>query len=214
MHAHASRASAGRTLATALGHHAHTGAIVLGIPRGGVVVAAQLSGRLDAALDVLVVRETSIGMYVEGCRADIDLERVIELEKHAIEVTDEIQHEQAAIELELALFRGHRPFPPLAGRTTILVDDGSASTRMLAAALANLRARGAQPLVLGLPVADPETGIALRDRCDELVVLARRDPRGLECSYRELERVGDLDLVVLLTRGRYRRPANRQRAPA
>jgi predicted phosphoribosyltransferase len=198
----------------ALGHHAHTGAIVLGMARGGVVVAAHLSGRLDAALDVLVVRETAIGMYVEGSRPELDLERVIELERHAIEVTDEIQHEQTTIALELELFRGHRPFPPVAGRTTILVDDGSASTRMLDAALVNLRARGAQPLVLGLPVADPETCTALRDRCNELVALAERDPRGLECSYRELERVGDLDLIVLLERGRYRRPANRRRTTA
>lgn len=197
----ASRASAGRHLAAALRHHAGSGAIVLGLARGGIPVASQVAGPLFADIDVLIVHETAVGLYVEGCRPLIELPRTIRLGVRAAEVTREIAHETAEIQREIALFRGQRPFPHIAGRTAILVDDGIASPRVLGAALSSLRARGAAT-VLALPVLDPAAHDSLAAYADELVVLAPADARGLAFAYRELEPLGDSDIIVELNRAR------------
>lgn len=197
----ASRASAGRHLAAALRHHAGSGAIVLGLARGGIPVASQVAGPLFADIDVLIVHETGVGLYVEGCRPLIELPRTIQLGVHAADVTREIAHETAEIQREIALFRGQRPFPNITGRTAILVDDGSASPRVLGAALSSLRARGATT-VLALPVLDPAAHASLALYADEIVVLAAADSRGLAFAYRELEPLGDSDIIVELNRAR------------
>ncbi len=196
-----SRASAGRHLAAALRHHAGAGAIVLGMPRGGIPVASQVAGPLMADIDVLIVHETAVGLYVEGCRPLIELPRTIKLGIPAADITREIAHETAQIQREIALFRGQRPFPHIVGRTAILVDDGTATPRMLGAALSSLRARGAST-VLAVPVLDPAAERALASYADELVVLAIADGRGIEQAYRELEPLADSDVIVELNRAR------------
>lgn len=197
----ASRASAGRHLAAELDHHANTGAFVLGLPRGGVPVAAQIAGPLVADIDVLIVRTTNVGLYVEGCRPLIELPRTIKFGMAAAEVSREIEHETREVVREIALFRGNRPFASVADRTTIVVDDGSASTRALAAALSSLRARGART-VLAVPVLDPASRKALSVYADEIVALEDADPRGLGHVYRDNKPVADVDVIVEMNRAR------------
>lgn len=174
---------------------------MLGLPRGGIPVAAQIAGPLVADIDVLVVHETQVGLYVEGCRPLIELPRTIKYGAHAADITREIAHETAQIRREVALFRGQRPFPHIAERTAILVDDGSSSPRMLGAGLSSLRARGAKT-VLATPILDPEAQRSLAAHADEIVALAAADGRGLANVYRELESLADVDVIVELNRAR------------
>lgn len=197
----ATRASAGRHLAAALKHHANVGAFVLGLPRGGVPVAAQVAGPLVADIDVLIVRTTKVGLYVEGCRPLIELPRTLKFGMGAAEVSREIEHEKSELEREIALFRGNRPFPSVADRTTIVVDDGSASIRAMAAALSSLRARGAHT-VLAAPVLDPAARQALATYANEIVALEDADPRGIDYVYRDARPVADIDVIVELNRAR------------
>jgi putative phosphoribosyl transferase len=197
----ASRASAGRHLAAALKHHANEGAFVLGLPNGGVPVASQVSGPLVADIDVLIVRTTRVGLYVEGCRPLIELPRTIKYGMSAADVSKEIEHEKRELEREIALFRGNRPFPSVADRTTIVVDDGSATTRALAAALSSLRARGART-VLAVPVLDPAARKPLSVYADEIVALEEAEQRGVDYVYRDPSPVADRDVIVELNRAR------------
>lgn len=173
---------------------------MLGLPRGGIPVASQVAGPLVAEIDVLIVHETSVGLYVEGCRPLIELPRTIKHGVAAADITREIAHETAQIQREVALFRGHRPFPHIAGRTAILVDDGSSSARMLAAGLSSLRGRGAKT-VLATPLLDPAAERSLATYADEIVALTAADSRGM-AVYRELESLADVDVIVELNRAR------------
>ena len=192
------RHAVGRSLA-ALVHH--RGALVLGVPRGGAVVAAHLAVSIAAQLDVLVVRETSIGIYVEGCRPLLVLPRVVELGLHVGDVKRDIEHERAELQREADLFRGHRPFPAVAGRTVIVVDDGTISARALTAASQAVRARGARSVILALPFADAASLELLRRSADEVVSLAPAPDRGVAHAYHD-DRVREADVIVELARAR------------
>lgn len=175
MYTSPTRASVGRQLAIELYRHANTNALVLGIPRGGVPIAVHVAMALHAELDVLVALETAIAVYVEGMRPVIDLERVVELGLHAWDVDREIQEQTFSLDFHVELFRGHRPFPRVTNRTVILVDDGTTSQRLLAAATALLHARGAESLVLARPPRD---------------------------AFRDLDPVRDVDVILQLNRVR------------
>jgi putative phosphoribosyl transferase len=154
----ADRAAAGRELAGSLTEWQGTDAVVFGIPRGGVVVAAEVARILGLELDVAVVRklgsqsheEYALGAIADGVRiVDPDAMRLSG-------VTDE--QLQAVEDLERAeLARRRRAFPRLprsiSGRSAIVVDDGNATGASASAACRALRAEHPDRIVLAVPVA-------------------------------------------------------------
>ena len=154
----ADRTAAGSELAEALSAWRSADAVVFGIPRGGVVVAAEVARILRLPLDVAVVRklgapaqaEYAVGAIADGVRV---------VNPDAVRRGDVTPDELASVEHaeRVELDRRRRAFPrstpALAGRTAIVVDDGVATGATATAACRSLRAQGAARIVLAVPVA-------------------------------------------------------------
>src|SRR6516225_4591521 len=145
------RSDAGRQLASRLLPLRGTDAVVLGLPRGGVAVAAQVARALDAPLDVILVRKLGVpsqpelGMGAigeEGARViNADVVRYAQVSEADIRAVE--RRERAELERRIKRYRGDTPREPLAGRTAILVDDGIATGSTARAACQVARALGA-----------------------------------------------------------------------
>ncbi len=171
------RADAGRQLAVLLRRFRREHPIVVGMPRGGVPVAAEVARALDAPLDVVVVRkvgaprnpEYALGAVAEGGAHVLSTETACALGLSDTEVQTLIANTERELAERTRRYReGRRPLD-LEGRTVILVDDGLATGRSARAALRSLHDRGAGRVILAVPVAAPESVAALRSAADEIV---------------------------------------------
>ena len=171
------RTEAGHRLADLLGHYARQPETVLGLPRGGVPVAAIIADRLGADLDVLVVRkvgapgnpEYGLGAVAEGGIVLLDEPRIEELGLHRSDLDLEIHRQQQEVEERMRRYRGGRVPAPVEGRTVILVDDGLATGVTARAAVRSLRNRRPKRLVLAVGVAAAEARDELARWVDEVV---------------------------------------------
>jgi putative phosphoribosyl transferase len=203
------RHDAGRQLAALLEPLRGARPVVIGIPRGGVPVAAEVARALDAPLDVTMVRkigapqnpEFAIGALAEG--------GVHVLSDHAVRALGlsdaELTLLTARVERELlerlARYRGARKPAELSGRIAILVDDGLATGRSALAAVQSLRKRGAARVVLAVPVAAPESARKLRRYADEVV--CAKEPFDLWAVgfwYEDFTPTTDEEVAALLAR--------------
>lgn len=173
------RDEAGTLLAAALRAEVSGPCVVLGIPRGGVLVAAPVARALGAPLDVVVPKklgapgrsELGIGAIAPGVRV-LDRRLIERLGVSEAYLEAEIAREEAEIARRTAVYRGNRQPPELRERTTVVVDDGIATGGTARAALAWARAAGASRVILAVPVAPPEVVADLEGEADRMVVLA------------------------------------------
>ena len=205
------RAEAGRHLAERLRHLQGRPLVVLGLPRGGVVVAAEVARVLDAPLDVIVVRKLGVPTQPElamGAVGEDGVEvRNDEVLRH-VDVSPEgwataVARERAEVERRARRFRGDRPRLPLAGRTVVIVDDGVATGSTARAACQVARAEGAAHVVVAVPVAPPAWTTRLDDVADELVCL--ETPRrffAVGAAYADFTQLTDEQVVECLERER------------
>jgi putative phosphoribosyl transferase len=174
------RADAGRVLAARLKHLRSTNPVVVGLPRGGVPVAAEVAAALGAQLDVVLVRkigapereELAVGAIGED-GVTVRNEAVLrELGLSWDDLADQVERERAEVRRRADILRpGSRP--DLRGRTVILVDDGIATGATMVAALRVLRDLGVTRIVLAVPVAPPDSLAALAPLADEVVCPSR-----------------------------------------
>ena len=204
----ADRIDAGERLAKDLADLAGSEYVVLAIPRGGVIVGEVIARELGAPLDVVVPRkigapgnpELAIGAVAPGIRV-LDPRMV-----GALGVTDrylerEIAEQEAEIERRQQAYRGGRPPQPVEGRVAIVVDDGVATGSTAVAALRWARARGAERVVLAVPVAPPQSLDRLRAEADEVVVLETPQPfLAVGEWYRDFDQTTDEQVVSALAR--------------
>lgn len=179
----ADRTDAGRRLAADLTSRLAdlaSDVVVLGLPRGGVVVAYEVAQALHAPLDVLVVRKLGVPTQPELAMGAVGEEGVLVLDDRVLgqaHVPSHVIEEVAARQREaLADLAGHlrpngRAPLPLAGRTALLVDDGIATGSTARAACRTARARGARRVLLAAPVAPPGVTAALAAEADDVVCL-------------------------------------------
>ena len=172
------RHDAGERLAKVLAPRIEGPAVVLGIPRGGVIVAAPVARELGAPLDVVVPRklgapgnrELGIGAVAPGIRV-IDERLVRRLNVPEDYLEREVAEQEAEISRRLAAYRGGREAPDLRGRTVVVVDDGVATGVTAIASLRWVRANGAARTVFAAPVGPRGVCEALSAECDECFVL-------------------------------------------
>jgi predicted phosphoribosyltransferase len=172
------RVDAGRQLARALTHRAHEDCVVLGLPRGGVPVAAEVARALSAPLDVLVVRKVSAPGHPEVAMGAVGEDGASVRNTGVITMVgaDEAvlaaaeDRERTEVERRSRMLREGRPAEPIEGRVAIIVDDGIATGATMRAACAIARARRASRVVVAVPVASAEALAELGD-ADEVVCL-------------------------------------------
>lgn len=203
----ADRRDAGRQLADRLDSRRGESPIVIGMARGGVPVAAEIAERLDAPLDVIVVRkigcpwqpELGVGALAEGGALVRDDALIADLGIAPRELDAVVTRERRELARRVERYRADRPPLDVAGRTVILVDDGLATGGTARAAILALRERGASPIVLAVPVAPGDTVRRMQSLADEVVVLATPDWFGaIGLFYLDFGQTSDEEVVAAL----------------
>ncbi|CCG05260.1 Phosphoribosyltransferase [Blastococcus saxobsidens DD2] len=200
-------------LAAALAGDADAGALVLGLPRGGVVVAAEVAAALGAELDVLVVRKlgapghpelamgaiAAVGDAVETVWVRRVLDRLTPDEADI----DAVRHrETAELRRRAAAYRGDRPAPALTGRHVLLVDDGLATGATMRVAVDAVRASRPARLTVAVPVGPPEVVAELAAVVDALVCpVAPAHFRSVGQAYADFAETSDAQVADALVRG-------------
>lgn len=175
----ADRVEAGRLLASALASAMSKNAVVLAIPRGGVVVGFEVAHALGIQLDVIIPRkigapdnpELAIGAITEDGTSILDYWLIEYLQVSEDYIKKEIERQRLEIERRLKLYRGDAPYPSLKNREVIIVDDGIATGSTMRAALTSVRRRGAKAVVIAVPVGPPSTIRELEKEADHVVCL-------------------------------------------
>jgi putative phosphoribosyl transferase len=207
------RHEAGRSLAGVLVEH-HAGSpladpLVLGLPRGGLPVAFEVSRGLGAPLDVFVSRklgaprqpELGIGAVAEGGVRVLDSDTVRMLGITQDDIDHITEREHAELERRVAHYRVGRSLPPLAGRDIVLVDDGLATGVTARAAVESLRRSGVGTIVLAVPVAAADTAARFRAGGIEVVSVAEpADFGAVGFWYDHFEQTTDDEVLDLLVR--------------
>lgn len=208
------RASAGRELAEGLASYRDASPVVLGLPRGGVPVAYEVARALDAPLDVCVVRkvgapiqpELGIGAVAEENALYVDRDLMRRVGVSEDELATLIARERAEVADRARRFRRAAPPVDVRGRTVIVVDDGVATGGTARAALQTLRARGAERVILAVPVGAADSLDALAAIADEVVALSSEEAfYAVGLWYEDFRTTTDQDVIALLDRARSER---------
>jgi putative phosphoribosyl transferase len=171
------RADAGTVLAGQLERYRSEQTLVLGIPRGGVVVAAAVARALGASLDVIVTRklgapisaELAIGAVTANGGRFLDQAMLgqLDVSDAYLEAVTKVQRAEAA--RQERAFRGDRPPPAIEGATVIIVDDGLATGSTMRAAVRSVRQQRPARIVVAVPVGSTQACAGLRSEADEVV---------------------------------------------
>lgn len=206
------RSDAGRQLAERLSHYrGKPDTIVLGLPRGGVTVAFEITRALNLPLDVLIVRkigfpgnpELGVGAISETGALALNEDIIAAYGVDREYLARETGRQQEEIARRKVLFRGGEGLPPLAGKTVILVDDGVATGATVKAAVTTLKQEKLARLVIALPVASQEAEATIRRMVDEWVCL--QTPPGFMAVgdyYYDFTQVEDTEVVAMLKESR------------
>lgn len=209
------RPEAGRRLGARLAHLRGQDVVVLGLPRGGVPVAAAVAEALDAPLDICLVRKLGVPYQPELGMGAIGEDGVRVINQEVLKGTAVTAADLARVEEDehrvlrerAARYRGEVPRVPVAGRTALVVDDGVATGSTARAACRIARARGAARVVLAVPVAPRDFARRLGTDADELVCLATPwDFAAVGQFYTDFAQVDDEEVTLCLRRAAHRRP--------
>lgn len=216
------RREAGRLLASEVAKRGYRDAVVLGLPRGGLPVAAEVAAALGAPLDIMLVRKIGAPFQPElamGAIVDGDEPEVVRNENVISEfgVTESAFQRAAEEQLKIidarrALWVVGRAQVPIKGKTVIVVDDGIATGATILASLHALKRRGAGRIVVATPVSPPEVVAMLEDEADEAIVLeVPRYMGAIGFFYVDFSQVSDAEVSDILERAS-QRGVHRQQA--
>ena len=181
--------------------------IVLGVPRGGVVVAYEVAQALGAPLDVYITRkigapnnpELAIGAAASDGTLVLDHDLIERIGVPDRYVQEETARQRQEIKRRLAAYRGSRPEADLHGKTVVLVDDGVATGATTLASLRAVKARQPAKLILAVPVGPEDTIQVLASEADEVVCLYTPDLFwAVGAFYSAFDQTTDAEVIQLL----------------
>jgi putative phosphoribosyl transferase len=208
----ADRVDAGRELASLLGDYAgRADVVVLGLPRGGVPVAAEVARALGATLDVLIVRKLGVPSHPElamGAIAAVgDAIEVVtnDVVRARLGISDADfdavrRRELAELRRRTSAYRGDRAPPAVTGQVVIIVDDGLATGSTMRAAVAAVRRQHPARLVVAVPVGAARTCATLRREVDEVVCARFPEPfHAVHQGYLDFSQTRDEEVLAILS---------------
>jgi putative phosphoribosyl transferase len=181
--------------------------VVLGLPRGGIPVAFEVATALQVPLDVFTVRkigapwseEFAIGALASGGMMFLDEQTMFELGLRPRDIEPVIARERVELARRERLYRDARPFPDLANKIVILVDDGLATGSTMRAAVSAVRTRHPSRVIVAAPVASRQANEILRDIADRCVTVAVPEPfYGVGLWYDDFSETSDREVLALL----------------
>lgn len=184
--------------------------VILALPRGGVPVAYEVSSRLGAPLDVLLVRKLGVPWQPELAFGAIATGDVVVMNDDHVKalglgedmIKDIVEREHTELERREQLYRDGREPMDITAKTVVVVDDGIATGSTVRAALKSLEQRGVKRRIVACPVAAAETVRALKDEADEVICL-RTPPAFVAVGtwYDDFAPVFDSEVKELLGQG-------------
>lgn len=202
------RKDAGKKLVSALEKYRNDKeAIVIGLPRGGVITAYEIAKGLGLSLDVICPRkvgapfnpELAIGAVTETGEGIFNEEFIQRLGISEDYIRKASEEEKQKAQRRLSLYRKNRPKLSLEAKTVILVDDGLATGATMKAAIKSVQASGADTIVVAVPVAPPDTVDEIKEMADEVICLST--PIFFEAVgqfYRDFSQTEDEEVIRLL----------------
>ncbi len=185
--------------------------VVLALPRGGVPVGYEVAKKLDAPLDVFIVRKLGVPGHEELAMGAIASGGVLVLNKEVIwrlnisrQVIDEVAgEERRELERREQAYRHGRPPIDVKGKVAILIDDGLATGASMKAAIEGLKSRDPSKIIVAVPVAAPETCASFQDLVDEIICAETPEPFfGVGVWYKDFSQTTDEEVRSLLEQSR------------
>lgn len=201
------RQQAGQKLTEVLHKYRGKETIILGIPRGGVVIAYEIAKTLGAKLDIIVARklgapgqpEYAIGAIAPGGIRVLNNEAVqyFNLDKQDLDAI--IAREKQELERRIKLYRAGKKDFDLKNKTVIITDDGLATGLTAKAAVRSAKALGAKKIILAVPVAAADAATAMRAEVDEFICLSIPDHfAAVSQFYQNFPQTSDNEVIELL----------------
>lgn len=200
------RTEAARLLAEALRPLGLEKPVVLGIPRGGVVLADVIARELGGTMDIVLARKVGAPGNPEYAIGAVNESGEVSLQPYAAQIADEsyikaeIGRQMQVIRQRRRRYRAVRPKEPLKGRDVVLVDDGIATGSTMEATLTAVLAEEPRRVVVAVPVAPPDTVARLRQRAEVVALSTPPDFVAVGAYYRNFPQVSDEEVIEFLKR--------------
>jgi putative phosphoribosyl transferase len=206
------RVEGGQLLAKKLHQYANNpDTVVLGLPRGGVVVAYEVAQKLGLPLDIFLVRKLGVPGYEELAMGAIasggirvmndDVLRMVNISPDAIEAA--VKKEGQELQRREKAYRGNRPSLDVKDKTVILVDDGLATGATMRAAVAALRKQRPRQIIIAVPTASADTCEGFRAEVDDIICAMTPTPfHAVGEWYEDFPQNTDEEVQQLLTASR------------
>jgi putative phosphoribosyl transferase len=202
------RVEAGKRLAEALKSFRGKDVVVLGIPRGGVVVANEVAKVLGAPLDIVVTRkieapgepEFALGAVTQEGDVVIDRQTAESLGATPQYLNDQIRRKREEVNDRMRRLRGDAPYPELEGKVVLIIDDGIATGKSITAAVISVKKRKPKEVVVAVPVAPREAIETLSAEGTRVVCL--QTPGSFFAIgefYRDFDQVDDAEVIRIMT---------------
>ncbi len=177
--------------------------IILALPRGGIIIGAEVAKTLNSPLDIIVTRKIGAPMNPEYAVAAVSAHEMIISPRENPNpeyLQDEARKERQEIQRRLKEYRGSKPEIDLKNKMAILVDDGLATGLTMEVAIKEVKLQNPAKIIIAVPVAPPETVENLKPKVDEIIVL-NIEPMFFAVGqfYEEFPQISDDEVKKLLS---------------